>query len=213
MTTKDRHHEPRRQARGLARMASILDTAEAVFAEIGYDAATTNLIAGRAGISPGSLYQYFANKQAIAEALAERYLEAMALEPDAAFDEILFTLDLPELADLIIDPLLAYTLEHPTTKTFINAGNIPPELLGAAQHLRQSLVMRLAAMIAIRTPALTPSDRTLVAEVTVQVYASFIPTIIEAPPRRRGRIVRELKAVLIAYWADWDRQGGRFRRT
>lgn len=192
-------------------MASILDTAEAVFAEVGYDAATTNLIAGRAGISPGSLYQYFANKQAIAESLADRYLSAMALHQDAAFDEALFTLDLPELADLIIDPLLAYTLEHPTTKTFINAGNIPPELAAAARHLRESLVLRLAAMIAIRTPALTPSDRTLVSEVTVQVYASFVPSIIEASPRRRPRIVRELKAVLIAYWSEFDVDGGRFR--
>jgi AcrR family transcriptional regulator len=212
MTATEHHREPRRQARGLARMASILDTAEAVFAEVGYDAATTNLIAGRAGISPGSLYQYFANKQAIAEALAERYLTAMALHQDAAFDEQLFELDLPELADVIIDPLLEYTLEHPTTKTFINAGDIAPELVAASQHLRESLVLRLAAMIAFRTPSLPPSDRTLVSEVTVQIYASFIPAIIDAAPRRRPRIVRELKAVLIAYWADWDRDGGRFLR-
>lgn len=204
--------EPRRQARGLARMAAIVDTAEALFAEIGYDATTTNLIARRSGISPGSLYQYFANKQAIADALAERYLAAMALDPDDPFDEVLFTLDLPQLADLIIDPLLAHALAHPTTKTFINTGDIAPELVAASQHLRESLVLRLDAMIARRTPQLTPSDRRLVSEVTVQIYASFIPAIIDAPPRRRRRLIGELKAVLIAYWAGWDGDGGRFRR-
>ena len=193
-------------------MASIVDTAEALFAEVGYDATTTNLIAKRSGISPGSLYQYFDNKQAIADALAQRYLAAMALNPDDAFDEVLFTLDLPDLADLIIDPLLAHARAHPTTKTFINAGDIAPELVEASRHLREALVLRLDAMIARRTPSLSPSDRRLVAEVTVQIYASFIPAIIDAPPRRRGRIVRELKAVLIAYWSDWDRDGGRFRR-
>ncbi|OWY61551.1 hypothetical protein B7486_63205, partial [cyanobacterium TDX16] len=64
---------PKRQERGLKRIALILDTAERVFTEVGYDAATTNLIASEAGISPGSLYQFFANKEAIAEALAARY--------------------------------------------------------------------------------------------------------------------------------------------
>jgi AcrR family transcriptional regulator len=204
--------EPRRQARGLARMASIVDTAEQVFAEVGYDAATTNLIAERAGISPGSLYQYFSNKQAIADALAERYLAAMALEQEAAFDEELVVLDLPALADAILDPLITYVLAHPTAKTFINAGAISPELIAASQHLRRSLVRRVAALIDQRTPGLAPSDRDLVAEVTVQVYASFVPVIIDATPRRRARIIREMKAVLIAYWSDWDRHGGRFRR-
>jgi AcrR family transcriptional regulator len=193
-------------------MASILDTAETLFAEVGYDATTTNLIASRAGISPGSLYQYFANKQVIAEALAERYLSAMALHQDAAFDEELFTLDLPSLADRVIDPLLAYVVAHPTTKTFINAGSMSPELVTSSQHLRASLVARLAALIDRRTPGLAPSDRDLLAEVSVQVYASFVPVIIDAPPRRRARIVRELKAVLIGYWSGFDGDGGRFRR-
>jgi AcrR family transcriptional regulator len=193
-------------------MASILDTAETLFGEVGYDATTTNLIARRCGISPGSLYQYFANKQAIADALAERYLSAMALHQDAAFDEELFDLDLPELADRVLDPLMAYVLAHPTTKTFINAGAVSPELVVSTQHLRASLVARLAALIDRRTPGLSASDRDLLAETTVQVYASFVPAIIDAAPRRRARMIAELKAVLIGYWSGFDGDGGRFRR-
>ena len=213
MSTTRRAVEPRRQARGLARMESIVDTAEALFAELGYDATTTNLIASRAGISPGSLYQYFANKQAIAEALAERYLAAMALDVDAPFDETLFELDLPTLTDVIADPLLAHVLEHPTTKLFLNAGAVEPELVALSQHLRGSLVRRMAAFVDRRVPGLAPSDRDLIAEVTVQIYASFVPAVIDASPRKRTRLVRELKAVLIAYWSDFDRDGGRFLRT
>src|SRR6266511_1332655 len=51
-------------------MAGILDAAAGVFADAGYERATTNAIAAAAGISPGSLYQFFPNKEAIAEALA-----------------------------------------------------------------------------------------------------------------------------------------------
>lgn len=213
MSTSRRTTEPRRQARGLARMESIIDTTEELFAELGYDATTTNLIASRAGISPGSLYQFFPNKQAIAAALAERYLAAMALDADADFDESLFLLDLPTLTDVIADPLLAHVLEHPTTKLFINAGTVEPELVASSQHLRGSLIRRMAAFVDRRVPDLAPSDRDLIAEVTVQIYASFVPAVIDASPRKRTRIVRELKAVLIAYWSGFDGDGGRFRRT
>jgi AcrR family transcriptional regulator len=203
--------EPRRQARGLARIESILDVAEAVFAEVGYEATTTNLIAARAGISPGSLYQYFANKQAIAEALAERYLASMAVRQSDVFDEALVGLALPELADRVIDPMLAFTLAHPSTKTFINSANMAPELVASSAQLRASLVDRMATLIGRRTPALSPRDRDLLAAVSVHLYASFVPLIIEATPRRRERIVRELKAVLVGYWSGFDGDGGRFR--
>lgn len=65
------------QKRGQQRVDAILDAAEAVFSEMGVDAGTTNAIAERAGASVGSLYHFFANKDAILQALAERYAESM----------------------------------------------------------------------------------------------------------------------------------------
>ncbi len=41
----------------------------------GYEAATTNHIAEAAGVSIGSLYQYFPNKEAIVAALLDRHLQ------------------------------------------------------------------------------------------------------------------------------------------
>jgi AcrR family transcriptional regulator len=62
---QQKHPQPvQRRARGLQRIASILNAAEAVFTEMGYDRATTNHIAARASISPGSLYQFFSNAEA-----------------------------------------------------------------------------------------------------------------------------------------------------
>ena len=66
---------PKRQARGEARIDQILIAAAECFGEHGYEATTTNRIAARAGISPGSLYQFFKNKEDIAHALATRYTE------------------------------------------------------------------------------------------------------------------------------------------
>ena len=61
------------QARSQATMDAILDAAAQVFADKGYTA-TTNHIARRAGVSIGSLYQYFPNKDAILYSLMERHV-------------------------------------------------------------------------------------------------------------------------------------------
>jgi AcrR family transcriptional regulator len=51
----------------------ILDAAARIFESEGYHATTTNHVAERAGVSVGSLYQYFPNKDALLVALAERH--------------------------------------------------------------------------------------------------------------------------------------------
>ena len=56
-------------------MEQIVQAATQVFAERGYAGATTNHIAERAGVSIGSLYQYFPNKEAILVSLAKRHIE------------------------------------------------------------------------------------------------------------------------------------------
>lgn len=61
--------------KGRERVAHLLDAAAEVFARRGYDASTTAEIAEQAGVAVGSLYQYFPNKPALLEALAENYLE------------------------------------------------------------------------------------------------------------------------------------------
>ncbi len=54
-------------------MDAILFAAAHILKSDGFARATTNRIAERAGVSVGSLYQYFPNKQAIVAALRERY--------------------------------------------------------------------------------------------------------------------------------------------
>ena len=55
-------------------MAAIVEGAAQVFVESGYGAATTTRIAERAGVSVGSLYQYFPDKDALLVALTERHI-------------------------------------------------------------------------------------------------------------------------------------------
>jgi AcrR family transcriptional regulator len=69
--------EPRKsplQKRSRATVDELLSAAAQVFEAHGYAAGTTNRIARRAGVSIGTLYQYFPSKEAIAVALLEQHV-------------------------------------------------------------------------------------------------------------------------------------------
>ena len=56
-------------------VARIVNAAAHVFAEMGYAAGTTNAIALEAGVSIGSLYSYFPDKDAILAELVQRHID------------------------------------------------------------------------------------------------------------------------------------------
>ncbi len=65
------------QARSLATVGVILDATARVLTREGYDRASTNRIADTAGVSVGSLYQYFRSKESLVAALIDRHQEGM----------------------------------------------------------------------------------------------------------------------------------------
>ncbi|MFI9639072.1 TetR/AcrR family transcriptional regulator [Micromonospora sp. NPDC051925] len=78
MPSPERRLQPRReplQVRAELTRERILTAAAHVFAEHGYAAGTTNRIAERAGVSIGSLYQYYPNKDAILAKLLVRHID------------------------------------------------------------------------------------------------------------------------------------------
>ena len=66
-----------RQERARFTIACILKAAAEVIDEVGWARASTNRIASRAGVSIGTLYQYFADKEAILRRLVEGHHEAV----------------------------------------------------------------------------------------------------------------------------------------
>ena len=71
--------QPRKQAlqaRSTATVQAIMRATARILVKRGYQSTTTNHIAEAAGVSVGSLYQYFPNKEAIVAALLDEHLEA-----------------------------------------------------------------------------------------------------------------------------------------
>lgn len=65
------------QDRSKVTVDAILTAAAHILTEEGYDTASTNRIAELAGVSIGSLYQYFPNKEALVASLAEHHANEM----------------------------------------------------------------------------------------------------------------------------------------
>jgi AcrR family transcriptional regulator len=108
----------KRQERGERRIASIVAEASKLFAARGFDGTAMSAIAQAAGISIGSLYQYFPNKDAIVDALADEYVRSWReITPSAGADEV-------PLHDLIhdgIEKIVDFTGRHAAIKAFLDA--------------------------------------------------------------------------------------------
>lgn len=191
----------RRQARGERRMAEILDAAAGVLADVGYDAATTNAIAARAGISPGSLYQFFRNKDAVVEALAQRFAAQMAAAHSNAFDPAAAAGGaLGEMLDRVLDPLIAFNVANPGFKAIFARIDVPPAAREAVRPLQAAVVGRVEAILAARAPDAPAPERGRSARTSMQIVMAMMPLITAAPAgAEREVLVAELKTVLGRY--------------
>jgi AcrR family transcriptional regulator len=74
------------QQRSAKRVEQMLEACAALIDELGYDGVTTTLIAERAGVAVGSLYQFFPDKRAVVQALTKRHLDHFTKEIEERLD-------------------------------------------------------------------------------------------------------------------------------
>ena len=171
-----------------------------VFAEVGFEAATTNAIAARAGTSPGSLYRFFPNKDAIAEALADRFARRLG-ETQAIFGPEIEYLPLDELVAHVIDPLVAFHLAHPGFQALFSGSIVSPRLATAVQGFLDAVVHRVEGMLEVRAPHLTPERRARCARVSVECVRALLPLVVASDPAEQDAMITEVKAVQRGYLA------------
>ena len=135
---------PRRapqQRRAVATVEAIMDAVVRIAKRAGVDAVTTNRIAEVAGVSVGSVYQYFPDKRAIFVALHDRHVEqigrlveaTLVAHADASLEAMLRAL-LEALIDAHApDPELYALLDAELPHRSAGARNLEVRLRGALQ--------------------------------------------------------------------------------
>src|SRR5262245_19067881 len=189
----------RRQARGRRRIEQLLDAAAQEFAAAGFEAATTNAVAARAGVSPGTLYQFFPNKDALAEALAARFAERLRATREDAFAPEFAALPLDRMIDRVVDPLIAFYVAHPGFLALFAGSDASPRLAAVTQEFHRGVVERAERILAARTPALPPDKPRRCARVSVQLVRALLPLVAAAEPPECEALAAELKAAERGY--------------
>ncbi|MGH9662979.1 MAG: TetR family transcriptional regulator [Bryobacteraceae bacterium] len=195
-----------RQDRGERRVAALLQAAASVLAERGYDAATMSEVANRAGASIGSLYQFFPDKQSVAEALRVQFGEEIErlwsqLEAQAK------SLSLASLSDRLIEVTLAFVAEHPAFLALLDAPRATRN-----RPVRRRLLALLGRLFQAKRPRLRRDKAVRMAAVTLEIMKAMNAAYAQAPRAERAAWTREYKAVLRSYWTAQIAQGERSAR-
>jgi AcrR family transcriptional regulator len=187
------------QARSQERVHHILDVAEQLFIEVGYEQTTTRLIATRAVVAVGSLYQFFPDKTAIVRALANRYFEQeyqmfVQLHAEIADAEI------ATYVDRMITAFVQFADQHPGYRAVL--GQLV-DLITAADanemnDYDQLMLMGLADFLSRRNPRLE-SDRCELIAMTVFKSANELLWLALTHDRQHQALVAETKTLITAY--------------
>ncbi|MFI8320914.1 TetR/AcrR family transcriptional regulator [Streptomyces sp. NPDC085529] len=193
----------RRQARGERRIAQLLQAAADVFCANGYTASSTNAIAREAKVSPGTLYQYFPNKEAIAVELGGRLIQQMREAHGQVFTPANLALPLRELIDAVLDPMIEFNCLNPAFLALMHGSEVPGRIAEEHDELHASLLSQVRETIGARAvPPLAADELDRVADMAFAVFKGGLALIVAAPEGPvRDAAVAELKKVMFRYLA------------
>jgi AcrR family transcriptional regulator len=184
-----------KQQRGKQRVAELLRAASTVFAEKGYEAATMTEIAARANAPIGSLYQFFPEKEALADTLVQNY--AALLGADLKALEVLASrINTRKLVAGLFGLLRAHPRERAAALPIVEARMDAPTRRAT---FRPMLRGHVAAIMLAHVPGLPKKAARDMAVVVLQLMkaASALSDEEDSPSRKTA--LRELQALAVQY--------------
>ncbi|MGW7046010.1 TetR family transcriptional regulator [Streptomyces avermitilis] len=195
----DKDRPRRRQARGERRIVQLLEAAASVFCRAGYTGASTNAIAREAGVSPGTLYQFFPNKEAIAVGLSDRLLHDWRESHGQALAAENIGLPLDEMLDAVLDPLIAFNVENPAFGVLMHGPDTPCGIAEEKGVLGGAIFTRVEEIVAGYLPDAPPDERTRTATMTVTLFKAGLDLVMSHEGAERDAYIAELKTVMYRY--------------
>jgi AcrR family transcriptional regulator len=198
--TRARPRKQPKQERSRELVSSILDAAARVFVREGYARATTNRIAAAAGVSVGSLYQYFPSKDAIAVALLRRHRARVVATiagnrtgmGEASLEARVLDLVRAAIAAHGLDPGLHRVLIEHVLRTSARR-----EMLGFEDRIEEIIVENLSSAL----EGIPASDLQLAAFILVRTVMTIThAAVVDRPEYAQDpRLVREVTRMIVGY--------------
>ncbi|HEY0184756.1 MAG TPA: TetR/AcrR family transcriptional regulator [Rhodopila sp.] len=185
----------------------VLEATALVLAERGYAGISTNLIADRAGVSVGSLYQYFPNKDALVTALHERHAAQMGQIIEQVLCEA-HPRGLRGHIDAIVRALVAaHRLEPALHKVLEKELPFfePPKDQSPADNV---IFSRISALLGAHREQISQANLDLATWTVLRIMESLVHAAVIDPPARFGidaieqSIVEAIVGYLVAPQAE-----------
>lgn len=193
--------EPRKspvQARSSASVDAILEATIQVLLKVGKEHLTTTKVASRAGVSVGTLYQYFPNKSALLQAVLKRHLVGVVEEVELACKQQEGRL-LDQMVSALVNAFLQAKMKD--AKTSVALYSVSSDVDGA-KIVRQTAVRFNRAVVQMLATSCEPlADPELAAFMLQSTMVGISRSLLEsaAPAERFEKVRQELIRLGLAY--------------
>ncbi|PTM59764.1 TetR/AcrR family transcriptional regulator [Desmospora activa] len=166
-----------KQKRSQETVTFILEAAAQVFGEKGYKKTTTNHIAERAGVSIGTIYQYFPNKDALLLVLAEHHISQGKQRIVSKIHSCRTDASAEQLLRILVDEVISFHHENRSLNGLIyDEAPRNRELLHALQEAKTEIAQQVP-LFSHRDP-----KRLLKSIILVDLIYTLIHEVVLQPP-------------------------------
>jgi AcrR family transcriptional regulator len=189
-----------KQQRGKDRVDKILDAAAAVFDTVGYEAATTHLIAAEAKTAIGSVYQFFPDKAAIFNAMELRHVERVK-EMWAQFGTSdIIRLPLREMIHTLTIAV-SKLFEQPVSRVVFVQFFLSREMFQSIdESMTQEAINFMASILNRKNPSLSEAQCSLLAEVCVHSSnAVMLSALRSSNAQHKQQLAEQIEDLMVSY--------------
>ena len=198
---------PPQQQRSQETLTRILDAAQELVSEKGFDDTPISEIVRRAGSSVGAFYTRFADKDALLHALYDRYLEQAIATADDALDPARWESSrIPELLSAVVGFLVTiYREQRGMIRVFVARNQRDQSFQARRERLSHYVSERLSALLLARRDEITHPDPERAAAFGLTLVFSALDGVMLFGEMRSGltlsdeALAEELTRVYIAY--------------
>jgi AcrR family transcriptional regulator len=178
------------------RRREIERAATELFAELGYQGATIDEIASRAGVTKPIIYRHFESKRELMLSLLERHRDELAAAP---LDVLIETRDLPfaERLDGMLEAWFSYVRAHPFVRLLLHDESGDPEVASLVDELHDRQRSADVGLLREFAPHIPEAELQAVGEAVRSSLAGLGLWSLEHPECEQATVERAMRRLVL----------------